>query len=153
MAEEIDETKAELAPVCVAEGIDSEQFWGIDDEIQKSAPLAQSVESPVGARECLWSSADLKAGAWVELMVNGGWLRAQLSWVSPHRTLFMFVSRGGLAHSMSRRTMERLGTQGSIRFVSDGHVVDNVLDAVARTALQDDVFQAQPVSKSNVLAT
>ena len=55
----------------------------------------------------------------------------------------MFVSHGGLAHSMSRRTMERLRMQGSIRVVSDGHVVDNALDAVARTALQNDLGQVK----------
>jgi hypothetical protein len=86
---------------------------------------------------------DLTTGVWVELVVEGVWLRAQLTWASPHRTLFMFVSRTGLAHSMSRRTMERLRMQGSIRFVSDGHVVDNALDAVAQTALENDLGQVK----------
>lgn len=76
-------------------------------------------------------------------MVNGTWLRAQLTWASPHRTLFMFVSRGGLAHSMSRRTMERLRMQSRIRFVSDGHLVDNALDGVAQSALQNDLSQVK----------
>jgi hypothetical protein len=51
----------------------------------------------------------------------------------------MFISGSGLAHSMSRRTLERLKTSGLIRLVSDGHVMDNALDGVARAALQNDL--------------
>jgi Protein of unknown function (DUF1631) len=78
-------------------------------------------------------------GSWVELMLGGGWLRAQLTWASPMRTLFMFVSRGGKAHSMSKRTMDKLCSQGLIRMVSDGQLVDKALDAVAQTALRNSV--------------
>jgi hypothetical protein len=55
------------------------------------------------------------------------------------RTLFMFVSRGGKAHSMSKRTMDKLCAQGLIRVVSDGRLVDKALDAVAQTALRNSV--------------
>jgi hypothetical protein len=78
-------------------------------------------------------------GAWVELMLEGTWVRAQLTWASPMRSLFMFVSRGGKAHSMSKRTMDKLCSQGLIRMVSDGQLVDNALDAVAQTALRNSV--------------
>jgi hypothetical protein len=83
-------------------------------------------------------------GSWVELLVGGVWLRAQLTWASPHKTLFMFVSQGGLAHSMSRRTMDRLRMRGSIRVVSDGRLIDNALDGVAQSALQNELTQADP---------
>ena len=86
--------------------------------------------------------ADLNTGAWVELMVDGAWLRAQLTWSSPHRTLFMFVSHAGTAHSMSRRTMERLRAKEQIRIVSDGRLLDNALDAVAQQAMQNKLGQA-----------
>jgi hypothetical protein len=86
----------------------------------------------------VFSARDLNIGVWVELIVEGQWLRAQLTWASPHRTLFMFVARGGSAHSMSRRTMERLRMQGAIRVVSEGHLVDKALDAVAQAALRND---------------
>jgi hypothetical protein len=69
------------------------------------------------------------------------WVRAQLTWASPHRTLFMFISGGGMAHSMSRRTMDRLRALGLIRLVSDGKVVDNALDAVAAAALRNDAHR------------
>ena len=65
-------------------------------------------------------------------------MRAQLTWSSPHLTLFMFVSGRGLAHSMSRRTMDRRRAQGLIRVVSDGNVVGSALDAVAQTALRNN---------------
>ena len=83
------------------------------------------------------SGAEIETRTWVELMFEGQWLRAQLIWVSPHRTLFMFNSAGGKAHSMSRRTLNRLRTQGMMRVVSDGHLVDNALDAVAQVALRN----------------
>jgi Protein of unknown function (DUF1631) len=86
-----------------------------------------------------WAPHELHTGAWVELMLQGNWVRAQLTWASPHRTLFMFVSGRGLAHSMSRRTMDRRRVQGMIRVVSDGNVVASALDAVAQTALRNNL--------------
>ena len=74
-------------------------------------------------------------------MLDGKLIRAQLTWASPHRTLFMFVSGRGLAHSMSRRTIDRRREQGLIRMVSDGNVVGSALDAVAQTALRNDLDQ------------
>src|SRR4030095_9204794 len=50
---------------------------------------------------------DLRVGAWVEIRIKGEWVRAQLTWCSPHATLFMFTSVAGTAHSMSRRTLDR----------------------------------------------
>ncbi len=121
------------------------EFWGADDEAQEADYLVQDLEPLPEPAQRPWSAGDLNTGMWVELLVKGVWLRAQLTWTSPHRTLFMFVSHGGLAHAMSRRTMERLRMKGSIRVVSDRHVVDNALDAVAQTALQNDLGQvAQP---------
>jgi hypothetical protein len=82
-------------------------------------------------------------GSWVELMLDGAWVRAQLTWASPMRTLFMFVSRGGKSHSMSKRTMDKLCSQGLIRMVSDGQLVDKALDAVAQTALRNSVGESR----------
>jgi hypothetical protein len=94
-----------------------------------SAPIALTPEATV----------TIPIGSWVELMLEGAWVRAQLTWASPMRTLFMFVSRGGKAHSMSKRTMDKLCSQGLIRMVSDGQLVDKALDAVAQTALRNSV--------------
>ncbi|MEO8543982.1 MAG: DUF1631 family protein [Burkholderiaceae bacterium] len=61
--------------------------------------------------------SDQSVGAEVELMLDGAWVRAKLTWIGRNRKLFMFVSGAGLAHAMSRRTMDRLQTQGRIRVV------------------------------------
>jgi Protein of unknown function (DUF1631) len=85
------------------------------------------------------ATVTIPIGSWVELMLDGVWVRAQLTWASPMRSLFMFISRGGKAHSMSKRTMDRLCSQGLICMVSDGLLVDKALDAVAQTALKNSV--------------
>ena len=139
----VGELMEESASPDALERPDSAGFWVADDEARESGYLPQDAEPLIDVVDSPWSVGDLNTGVWVELTVEGVWLRAQLTWASPHRTLFMFISRGGLAHSMSRRTMERLRMQGLIRVVSDGHVVDNALDGVAQTALQNDLGQMQ----------
>jgi hypothetical protein len=126
------------------ETMQADGFWLADDEAELSGYLADDGETLPPTPQRPWSAGDLNPGVWVELQVKGAWLRAQLTWASPHRTLFMFVSQGGLAHAMSRRTMERLQMKGSIRLVSDAHVLDSALDAVAQTALQNDLGQVAP---------
>jgi hypothetical protein len=101
-----------------------------------NASVARSVNAPA-------VGASVPLGAWVEIMLEGQWVRAQLTWASPHRTLFMFVSRGGKAHSMSKRTMDKLRSQNLIRLISDGHLVDKALDAVAQTALRNSVDESK----------
>jgi hypothetical protein len=82
---------------------------------------------------------DLRVGTWVELQIKGEWARAQLTWCSPHATLFMFTSVGGAAHSMSRRTLDRLRSSDHLRVVADRPVVDEALDQVARAALKNSL--------------
>ncbi len=61
--------------------------------------------------------SDQSVGAEVELMLDGAWLWAKLTWIGRDRKLFMFVSGAGLAHAMSRRSMDKLQSQGRIRVV------------------------------------
>ncbi|MEJ5990390.1 DUF1631 family protein [Ramlibacter sp. PS3R-8] len=82
---------------------------------------------------------DLRIGAWVEIQIKGEWVRAQLTWSSPHATLFMFTSIGGTAHSMSRRTMDKLRLNGALRVVADRPVMDEALDQIAQVALKNTV--------------
>lgn len=129
-----------------------DELWMAEMEAQDSGFLAHMQlpknaphDSPEIADPVLqnaWSAESLRTDSWVDMALGGEWVRAQLSWASPHRTLFMFTSGGGMAHSMSRRTMDRLRGLGLIRLVSDGHVMDNALDAVAREALLNDVRNA-----------
>ena len=119
--------------------LESGDTWVENDEALESGYLSDESDlSEELVTDRAFSARDLSIGVWVELIVKGSWLRAQLTWASPHRTLFMFVARGGSAHSMSRRTMERLRMQGSIRVVSEGHLVDKALDAVAQAALRNE---------------
>ena len=76
----------------------------------------------------------LRSGAWVDLYSRRHWLRAQLVWASNKGTLFMFVSHGGRAHSMTRRSCERLIREHLLRPVNSQGVVAQALDAVASKA-------------------
>lgn len=97
-----------------------------------AAPAAASAPLPGGTEE-------LAPGAWVELRVGDEWVRAQLTWASPHGTLFMFTALRGTAHSMSRRTLERLRATGALKVVAGRPVVDEALDHVARAALKNSL--------------
>jgi len=124
----------------VIEAADADQIWMAGHEADEAGYLPEGDvmpdAAPAGAPvSSAWNAADLAIGCWVELQLKGEWVRAQLTWASPHRTLFMFISGKGLAHSMSRRTMEQLRTRGIMRIVSERHMVDNALDAVAQAAL------------------
>jgi hypothetical protein len=71
--------------------------------------------------------ARLRAGDWVDLRVRNAWRRAQLRWTNEHGSLFMFVSRGGRSHGMTRRTCEKLIRARFLRLVDAGAVVDKAL--------------------------
>ncbi len=71
---------------------------------------------------------DLMPGSTVDLLLAGVWVRAQLTWISRNRSLFMFISGSGLAHAMSRRSMDRLEAQGRILVVATSSAVDLDLD-------------------------
>jgi hypothetical protein len=129
-------------------GIPVDEFWMAQSEATDSGfmqvsqalpPAVDEAEVIDPAAQNAWSAHNLLTGSWVDLALGGAWVRAQLTWASPHKTLFMFISSGGMAHSMSRRTMDRLRGLGLIRLISDGRVVDHALDAVAQAALRNDL--------------
>lgn len=74
--------------------------------------------------------AGLHEGDWVDLYSHREWLRAQLIWASSKGTLFMFVSRGGRPHSMTKRSCERLIASRLLRPVNAQGVVKKALDAM-----------------------
>jgi len=76
---------------------------------------------------------ELEVGAYVDL-VGDGWERWQLTWASPHGLLFMFTHASGATRSMTRRKLNAMLGQGTLRLVSAHPVVDGALDAVARAA-------------------
>lgn len=131
--------------------VEPDAFWMAENEAADSGylggghdipELPEHDETPDPAAQQAWSVESLNTGSWVDLALGGVWVRAQLTWASPHRTLFMFISGGGMAHSMSKRTMDRLRGLGLIRMVSDGRVLDSALDAVAQAALRNGVEKA-----------
>jgi hypothetical protein len=81
----------------------------------------------------------LRPGSWVEMLTDGNWVRNQLTWASPHATLFMFADAGGTTHSMTRRLLDKMLKSGALRIVSDQAVVDGALDQVAQAALRNSL--------------
>ena len=82
---------------------------------------------------------ELALGSWVELLNDGQWARTQLTWASPHGTLFLFTSASGSTQSMTKRLLDKLLAEGGIRVVAMQPVVDGALDAVAQTAMRNSV--------------
>ncbi|MFM1979170.1 MAG: hypothetical protein RLZ68_435 [Pseudomonadota bacterium] len=145
--EKIDSVVGKLEEGLETSGVSPDAYWMADEEASdrgfKSELNAALTQDPLSTgadalEQQPWNYASLNTGSWVDLALAGSWVRAQLTWASPHRTLFMFVSGAGLAHSMTRRTMERLRNTGFMRLVSDGRILDNALDGVAQVALRND---------------
>jgi hypothetical protein len=114
-------------------------------EAESVMPLDPStLEVSVADQKAAESASEtISEGAWVELMLDGEWTRLKLTWSSPHRTLFMFTSTRGRAHSMSRRSMARLLSTGMIRIVSAGLMLDGALDSIAQAALRNSLAQTR----------
>lgn len=98
------------------------------------ADTAEAVEESV-----LPDDTDIALGAWVELLVDGQWVRTQLTWASPHKTLFLFTTGSGTTQSMTRRSRDKLLASDQLRVVSDRPVVDGALNAVAEEAMRNSV--------------
>jgi hypothetical protein len=81
---------------------------------------------------------DPAIGSYVDLM-GDGWERWQLAWASPHGLLFMFTQASGSTRSMTRRKLNQMLAEGSLRMVSAHPVVDGALDAVARAAWKNSL--------------
>lgn len=108
---------------------------------EKLPLLAELVVLPSGGGAPVQVSPELvlPLGAWVELLTNDVWMRTQLSWASPHGTLFLFTSSTGSTQSMTRRLRDKLIAAGTMRVISSQAVVDGALDAVVQTAMNNSV--------------
>lgn len=91
----------------------------------------------VKAEMALRDATSLVVGGWFDLWQDGQTLRVQLTWASPHGTLFLFGTASGRSMSMTRRGVDRLIEQERLRVVADHSVVDEALDAVAQQALRN----------------
>ncbi len=83
------------------------------------------------------AAAQLAVGTWVDLRDGQHDLRCQLTWASPHGTMFLFNAANGRTISLTRRGLERLQASGRLRVVAHNSLVDEALDAVARQALHN----------------
>ena len=127
----------------------TESFWmpprepadsGFMDALSVSQPFAEEARDTASSEDRrVWQVDLLTMGAWVDLMVGTEWVRAQLTWASPQRSLFLFISGTGSTHSMSRNTLDKLKEAGRIRLVTEGRVMDRALDAVAQVALDNEL--------------
>lgn len=82
---------------------------------------------------------NLALGAWIEMVQEGQWVRSQLTWASPHGTLFLFTNGMGKTQSMTRRSRDKLVAAGQMRLVSANAVVDGALNAVAQAAARNSI--------------
>lgn len=98
--------------------------------------------APQGEAAAGLAEASVQPGNWVEMLMDGGWERCQVTWTSPHGTLFMFTGAQGKRHSMTRRLFDKMLNGGLLRLVSDQTVVDGALDAVADAALRNTVHSS-----------
>lgn len=129
-------------PWVAPEEAESSNFIAIDDlpaappvtpAVSSSAPAAMPVDGSLLALH------ELPLGSWIELKTKGQWTRTQLTWSSPHGTLFLFTSSVGATQSMTRRSCEKLIAAGQLRLISGQPVVDEALDAVAKVALRNSL--------------
>jgi len=86
--------------------------------VEETPPAAEesAPEAPVEAA-APDPYADFVIGAWVELVTNGRMVRTQLTWASPHGTLFLFTAPDASTQSMTRRMRDKLASEGSLRVV------------------------------------
>ncbi len=103
---------------------------------QNTQPM-QRDWSDIKAEMALRDASSLSVGSWFDLLQDGQQLRVQLTWASPHGTLFLFGTASGRSLSMTRRGVDRLIEQDKLRVVADHSVVDEALDAVAEQALKN----------------
>jgi Protein of unknown function (DUF1631) len=107
------------------------------DPVPVDAPVVTDLLAEAAARTI--SDADFALGSWVEMWVNGRWQRTQLTWASPHGTLFLFTGVFGTTQSMNRRSRDKLLATGRLRLVSGQAVDEEALNAVAQTAMRNSL--------------
>jgi hypothetical protein len=141
VSESSDATKAEALAAAseVAEAAAKTAAEAVALTEPESAEPADPVVEGVSPLEAL----SLQIGTWIELKLKGQWVRAQLTWQSPRKTMFVFVSGSGTAHSMSKGSLETLLAEGKVRLVSGRPVLDSALDAAASAALRNAVQNTQ----------
>ncbi len=91
---------AERAAVLRAEG---DGAW---DTVGTDSGASTSVAPDAGA--------EFAIGTWVQLISNHRAVHTQLTWASPHHTLFLFTAPDGSTQSMTRRVRDKLMADGAL---------------------------------------
>ncbi|MFZ4624945.1 MAG: DUF1631 family protein, partial [Rhodoferax sp.] len=113
-------------------------FMAFPDEVRPPAPAAPQQADRSRLPDLMAPS--LQVGSWVELPDKAGWQRLQLSWISPHNSMYLFTSARGKTQSMTQRMLERLLSQDKLRVVADQtSIIDGALDAVVHTAMLNSI--------------
>lgn len=77
-----------------------------------------------------WADS-LHQGMWCKLFLQGQWTTAHLLWISDNRQFYMFTSgRAGRMHSMTRRAIERLRTEGLATNLEDRSLMQRAVDSM-----------------------
>jgi hypothetical protein len=76
----------------------------------------------------------ISVDSWVDVWHEGQPMRAQLTWASPHNTMFLFTAGNGRSLSMTRRGLDNLMANNRLRVVANNGVIDEALDEIARQA-------------------
>jgi hypothetical protein len=131
-------------PWVTPEEAEASNFVNLQDLVASGTPLVHSGESeshtPAGDSSQSPGANytfpdDLPLGSWMELLVDGKWVRTQLTWASPHGTLYLFTSATGASHSMTRRSRDRLVSAGNLRMVFGTPAADGALVAMVQAAM------------------
>ena len=119
----------QAAPDSVAPPITHEA--DLEPPASAGAALDVNLEEPGPTAPAAPEEDPFFIGAWVDLVSNGKVVRTQLTWVSPHNTLFLFTGADGSTQSMTRRMRDKLTAEGLLRVLPRQHVVDSAIDAMA----------------------
>jgi hypothetical protein len=100
--------------------------------------------NPIGVQPP--AAPPLPVGTWVELRRDSGdWIRLQLTWSSPHGTLYLFNGNGGRTTSMTRQNVDQLMQRGRMRLVATQSVVDDALTEVVDLAVRNSTRAVDPL--------
>lgn len=111
---------------------------GVDPGTHQSGAMVAMAMDPS------MDASALHQGDWVNMLRGGSASRAELIWVSPEQTMYMFTTTTGRNQSMSRGTLDRLIKQGHVQLLVPANVMDNALNAVTETALRNSVEVGRP---------
>jgi hypothetical protein len=97
--------------------------------------MAMSVETPPS----IHADQGMVIGDWAEILADGQWSRTQLTWTTPHGTMFLFTDARGHCLSMTKRSYTKRLADGTMREVQAHMVVDDALDAVSQLAMRNSI--------------